>query len=252
MTAILQQLNRLVRWLSYWWRRVTCKNPMAASLDARIISLSREATSIGGSDLGGLELNGYRYLLYLEVLDYARNIGLLLQQGFQSNTPMLLLRGLYEGLADMRNLANDEKTLQHMKLKYTSERLKMLTRARDGNQFLEALVDGSLNEDIARIQQEVDDLRNAGAVTKRIRQRFEDAGLTSEYEGEYAFFSEYVHRGLRILENQFIHERDGDWVFPPELERKWEAAITRPIVTTAEWILQDARKQLVDSGVLRD
>lgn len=252
MAAKRQRLKKRIRRLTHRLWVLTRNNPEAASFHAHVDTLSREATSISSVDLHGLEINGYRYLLYLELLDYARNIAVLLQRGFQSNTPMLLLRGMYEGLADLRNLVNDEQTLQNMKLKYSTERLKILVKARGGIPFLQILVDDDLDDLIAKCQQDADDLKMAGAEEPKIRKRFADAGLTSQYEGEYAFFSEYVHRGLKILENQFINKNNGDWIFPPILEREWESTKEEPILRTAAWILQDARKQLVDVAVLTD
>ena len=147
MAAKRRRLKGLIRRLTHRLWQLTRNNPTIASFDAHILTLSREATSIVGAALGGVEINGYRYLLYLELLDYARNIAVLLRRGFQSNTPVLLLRGMYEGLADIRNLTNDEHALQHMKLKYSSERVKMLARARNGNEFLQVFVDANLNDE---------------------------------------------------------------------------------------------------------
>ncbi len=252
MAAKRQRLKRRIRLLLHRLRILTQDNSGAGSLEDLVQSLSDEATSISKKRLGGSEANGYRYLLYLELLDYARNIAVLLRRGFASNTPVLLLRGMYEGLADLRVLVANESSLQNMKLKYSEERLKILKRAKDGNPFLKVLVDEDLDSKIAEIRSQVDELQKDGTISRTIKQRFEDADLANEYEGEYAFFSEFVHRGLKILENQFLRKTDGGWIFPPVLAKDWPENRVDQLSLTASWILRDARKQLIAAKILMD
>lgn len=126
-----------------------CKNPEAASLQRHVTELSDEASGISSVGIAGSETNGYRYLLYLEILDYARNIALLVQHGFQSNTPVFLVRGMFEALVDLRNLTIDDNSLKDMKLRYFSERKKILERAKEGNKFLQPVNGEDLDELVA-------------------------------------------------------------------------------------------------------
>jgi hypothetical protein len=243
-------MKRFLRLLTSCLDTLFRRNPPANALRDRVTQLSEEAVAINSQQLANNETNGYRFLLYLEILDYARNIEILVQHGFQSNTPVFLIRGMFEALADLRNLTVNEDALIDMKLRYFKERKKILGRAKAGNTFLAPLQDDGLDDLIASCEESINELVADGANTQTIRDRFESADLKSQYEGEYAFFSEYVHRGLKVLENQFIVGSDGSWQFPPELEKHWREPKMTPIMKTAEWILGDAREQLTLSCMI--
>lgn len=77
--------------------------------------------------------------------------------------------------------------------------------------------------------------------------------MEEDYSGWYAFFSGYVHRGLRNLERRHLHQdKDGNWVFPPDLRRLWKKDEVGRLESTIDFILQEARKELIDAGILED
>ena len=99
----------------------------------------------------------------------------------------------------------------------------------------------------------IETLEAAGAKTKPIEQRFSDAGMSAEYDGWYRFFSEFVHRGLKIIENRYF-EQDGkgNWIFPPDLNKPWMKVDIDKFQATMDYLLKDARKELLDNGILTD
>ena len=83
-------MKRFLRLLTSCLDTLFRRNPPANALRDRVTQLSEEAVAINSQQLANNETNGYRFLLYLEILDYARNIEILVRHGFQSNTPVFL------------------------------------------------------------------------------------------------------------------------------------------------------------------
>lgn len=225
-----------------------------SSFDQHVEAHSKEINELGADALDRREINAYRLLIYLEVIDYAKIIQVIVNYGSKSNTPFILLRGMLEAVADLRNLSRAESTLDDLKLRYHKGRRVVLTNARAGNQYLQGISTGEELDALIQDQADaIEALEAAGATTKQIEQRFSDAGMSAEYDGWYRFFSEFVHRGLKIIENRYF-EQDGkgNWIFPPDLNKPWMEVDIDRFQATMGYLLKDARKELLDNGILTD
>ncbi|MDH3417556.1 MAG: hypothetical protein OEM64_14705 [Gammaproteobacteria bacterium] len=105
-------MKRFLRLLTSCLDTLFRRNPPANALRDRVTQLSEEAVAINSQQLANNETNGYRFLLYLEILDYARNIEILVRHGFQSNTPVFLIRGMFEALDDL--IASCEESINEL------------------------------------------------------------------------------------------------------------------------------------------
>lgn len=250
MTKKRQRLKRRIRQLEHKYQQF-CESQRRPPFDLRLDAFENEVRELGPETVAADETKAYQLLIYLELLSLARSLAAQTQHGAQSNSAYLLLRGMLEGLVDLKNLASDEATLNNLKLRYRTHRRKILTKAREGNAYLQALVDEDIDDLIQEQSGAIDQLEASGAQDRNVAERFEGAGMREEYDGWYAFFSEYVHRGLRMLEIRHLHQdENGKWRFPPEMGRRWDKSEIEKLHATVDVILTDARVALIGAGIL--
>lgn len=117
MTKNRKRLKRRIRQLEHRLEQCYEQKRRKHPFDEHLSAFEREMSDLGPEVVGGEVRNAYRLLIYFELINYARSIHVLTIHGTQSNAPYLLLRGMLEGLADLKNLCRSDSALEDMYMK---------------------------------------------------------------------------------------------------------------------------------------
>jgi hypothetical protein len=155
----------------------------------------------------------YSVCLYASLLELSASIIVLYEKEQLSAVP-IILRAIFEPFVDLRNLLDCADYVNFMYISH----LTIIDRAikgvhNDPTGTLAKLfgtkeeIDGLLKKNKA----EVETLKSKGYRSLSVRERFERAGLLSDYRSLYAFLSTEAHSGPSALERRHIRKSGNDY-----------------------------------------
>jgi Family of unknown function (DUF5677) len=189
----------------------------------------------------------YSILILRAVLDYARDI-VALNRAARYSGVAPITRSALDAYADIANLCDHPDYWQHLAAADASSWKQLLERASHGkNPVLRAFSQDELLPIGRRhTAQELKALEARGIDKLGIGERFQQAGLTHEYESVYAILSAEVHNNVSSLQSRYIDwDESRAWVVAPgEMSRHshhYEDACT---LTMSEIVIQSTEKVL--------
>ena len=189
----------------------------------------------------------YSILILWAVLDYARDI-VALNRAARYSGVAPITRSALDAYTDIANLGDHPDYWQHLAAADASSWKQLLERASHGkNPVLRAFSQDELLPIGRRhTAQELKALEARGIDKLGIGERFQQAGLTHEYESVYAILSAEVHNNVSSLQSRYVDwDESRAWVVPPgETSRHshhYEDACT---LTMSEIVIQSTEKVL--------
>jgi hypothetical protein len=189
----------------------------------------------------------YSILILRAVLDYARGI-VALNRAARYSGVAPITRSALDAYTDIANLGDHPDYWQHLAAADASSWKQLLERASHGkNPVLRAFSRDELFPIGRRhTAQELKALEARGIDKLGISERFQQAGLTHEYESVYAILSAEMHNNVSSLQSRYIDwDESRAWVVAPgETSRHshhYEDACT---LTMSEIVIQSTEKVL--------
>ncbi len=146
--------------------------------------------------------------LYMAALESAFAVVVVAKYGLKVQA-YALLRQLYEIVIELKLIGDDRTHVQCFRLRSEENKLRKLTRARDGNPYFAMIGEmKDLAEHIETTENEIAALKASGAESLKIMQRFERAGGEADYEGVYHALCDQTHVSASALMDRYFQLRD--------------------------------------------
>ena len=145
-------------------------------------------------------------------------------------------RKVLEGLVDLKLLTTDPSYADTMRLADAEYWLKQLKQGQEGNPYVRSFTTMSnIDNSIQAHQNEVDELKSYGARKMTVRDRFEAAGLQSEYFTVFSNLSGHSHSRLDTLIQRHVVE-DGEGVGIVAFEETTVEEMQAVLLGLRDWV----------------
>jgi hypothetical protein len=154
----------------------------------------------------------FMLFLYMRIVEIGFSCALLLKNSIISAVP-ILLRSLVEAFADLRSLDKDPNYADVMVASYVHEWNRFYGEVIEGNNpYLEnisAMV--NFSQMVEENRKLLEGLKKKGCMPLTQKQRFEKAGMTTEYSSIYNRLCSDSHANIRSLLDRNTHIEGGDF-----------------------------------------
>jgi len=152
--------------------------------------------------------------LYGSIIELSSSIKVLYKSGHFSAIPVIL-RTILEAFVDLRNLCQDHKYGYSLTMNTSKESLKFLKAAKDDmNVYAEMIAsDPDIDNHITKFYEEIKILKDKGIKEIRIKEKFEQASMASEYQTIYHMLCAATHNDIRALRARHLVISDGSFTF---------------------------------------
>lgn len=176
--------------------------------------------------------------LSLSILERSHSIVLLAKDAKYFDAK-ILLRSTLEHFVDLKNLVADDSYQLHFQKPFLKGMAQKLREAEKGNPFFARIErEIPIPDELENISSKLDEVNELGGEELRIWQKFERAGMRSEYESQYRSLSNQSHPTYSgIIERHFdVDNKTGD--FSIHGFRRASGATSKMIVDTAYEIIE--------------
>jgi hypothetical protein len=122
-----------------------------------------------------------------------------------------LLRGQFEGLADIINLNKSDKYIRHLEYQYLESFHRQLIAAKNGSPYFRTVSqDPNFMNRLSECGKQLKALRSDEISRLDPKEKLNRAGLKEEYDALYGMLNDHSHGGIKSLLARHLHIIDGD------------------------------------------
>lgn len=123
-----------------------------------------------------------------------------------------VFRSFLEGYVDFKNISNDPSYINFAYAMHHKLWVKALTASKENNPFLQGIAEyKERDSELKRHETELQKLRDKEFRPLQVHERFERAGMQTEYKSIYNFISGEVHNGIGALTGRHLERKENDF-----------------------------------------